>query len=156
MCRNELKRAIRDAIIFEEIKRNGWTPSMVQYQAAYIDVFTKSYPQGSLVERATITLRLDAHGDIRCYPHLTFRQRPDANWRADFYERYGNEEIAGMRLEQAQQNGVMAGIAINAILQDQSWRNWTLEHLPQGVIDTLRECCARLREWTDRYAEARH
>ena len=151
MCRNELKNEIRDAIANGE-SGNGWHSSKLTYaNRAYTAVFTKNYPNSDTVARATIALTLDANGDIRCYPHLAFREIRTDDWRADFYERYNDETIAGMKLIQAEYNKpAKTGIAINAILENQSWREWT-NPFPDDAISKLKNCCVKLRKWTDDY-----
>ena len=145
MCKGTRKNEIRDAITNGE---NEWTPSAAQYRnRAYTAVFTTNYPQSTTVAKATITLALDANGDIRCYPHLTFRQVRNDYWQADFFKATG--KLPGIRLEQVASNGpAKSGIAVNAILLDYSWRNWTQA---KEAIATLKKCCRKLREWTDKY-----
>ena len=154
MCRNEMKRIMHDAIN-NGAPGNGWTQSQSKSQRqnnlAYIDLYQRAYPESSTVARAAITLFLDANGAIRCYPHLTFREVRASGWQADFFQQVGN--IPGMTLEQVlPKKPAASGIAVNAILVDQSWRDWT-SHCPKEAIATLRKCCTTLREWTDKYVE---
>lgn len=151
MCRNELKNKIRDAIANGD-SENGWRPSQLTYaNRAYTDVFKKNYPQSDTVARATIALSLDSNGDIRCYPHLAFREIRVNDWRSKFYEQFRNETIEGIALRSAEYNRpARTGIAINAILENQSWVNWK-KTFPADAISTLKECCLRLSEWTDKY-----
>ncbi len=151
MCRNKLKNEIRDDVATGALG-NGWHASQSIYaNRAYTVVFTKNYFQCDTVERATIALTLDANGDIRCYPHLSFREARTMDWRAEFYNRYRNEVIAGIVLRSAAHGGATkTGIAVNAVLQNQSWRNWA-KPFPVDAISTLRECCAKMCKWVDEF-----
>ncbi len=147
---NEKKVKIRDEITNGD-SGNGWKPSGSKFARtpACISVFTRSYPQSGTVERAVIVLTLDANGDIRCYPHLQFRKKRTDDWQGDFFKLAS--KLSGMKVERVEHTeDTESGIAVNAILKDQSWRNWTLP-FPTDAIETLRECCRKLREWTDAY-----